>query len=140
MTVSTHVLLIVTVLSFLSGCEYQHGIKQVRATADLQTISGRIEASVNVKGPAADFREIVSASVSSVNQGRDPWGYSYMWRVDVSGDNVTYVVLSTGSDGTLDVPTIEDYLSKPGLTRLSASEHRRDIVFRDGQAVVTGGK
>jgi hypothetical protein len=127
------------VLLLFCGCDYSEGMKQVRSTADLQTITARIENGKSQRS-VADVEKVVTAAVASVNSGKDAWGHPYVWQVREGARDVSYVVLSTGSDGRLDVPTIEDYFTKAGHEVLRSSEHARDIVFRDGDAVVTGGK
>lgn len=126
-------------LVFFCGCDYTQGVKQVRSTADLQSITARIENSKS-QGSVADVERIVTAAVASVHAGKDPWGHPYIWRVRADAKGVSYVVLSTGSDGQLDVAAIDEYFTKEGRKVLRSSEHKRDIVFRDGDAVVTGGK
>jgi hypothetical protein len=127
------------VLVFFCRCDSTEGVKQVRSTADLQSIIARIE-NGNPRGSVADVERIVSAAVANVHGGNDPWGHPYVWRVRAGATGVSYVVLSTGSDGQLDVPAIDEYFTKVGQEVLRSSEHQRDIVFRDGDAVVTGGK
>jgi hypothetical protein len=126
-------------LVFCCKCDHTQGVKQVRATADLQSITAKIENSRS-KGSVADVERTVTTAVASVHAGRDPWGHPYAWRVRHGATGVSYVVLSTGSDGQLDLPTIDAYFTRKGVEVLRSSEHKRDIVFRDGDAVVTGGK
>lgn len=132
------------VLVMCCRCDFTEGVKQVRCTADLQTITAKIE---NGKAQAyasrkaiADVEGVVHAAVTSVNRGRDPWGNPYVWQVRQGAKGTSYVVLSTGSDGRLDVPSINDYFAKSTHEVLKSSEHHRDIVFRDGDALITGGK
>ena len=120
-------------------CDYTEGVKQVRCTADLQTITAKVENEKSQRS-AADVERVVSAAVASVHGGRDPWGNPYVWKIRAGANGVSYVVLSTGSDGQLDVPAIDDYFTTKQHQVLRASEHARDIVFRDGEALVTGGK
>jgi hypothetical protein len=124
----------------LSRCDYVQGTRQVRTTADLQTISARIDGSRNRDATVQELETLVASSVRSVHKGRDAWGHEYLWRVRANAGHVSYIVLSPGSDGRPDLPAIDEYFSKKGLTVLRASNHERDIVFRDGEAVVTGGK
>ena len=124
---------------FFCRCDYKEGVKQVRSTADLQSITAKIENGKS-QGSVADVERIVTAAVASVHGGKDAWGHPYVWRVREGARSVSYVVLSTGSDGELDVPSIDAYFTKEGHEVLRSSEHRRDIVFRDGDAVITGGK
>lgn len=126
-------------LVFFCRCDYTEGVRQVRSTADLESIAARIE-NGKTQGSVADVERIVTAAVASVHGGKDPWGHPYVWRVRAGATGVSYVVLSTGSDGQLDVPAIDEYFTKEGHEVLRSSEHKRDIVFRDGSAVVTGGK
>jgi hypothetical protein len=127
------------VLVLFCRCDYTEGVKQVRSTADLQSITARIE-NGKPQGSVADVDRVVTAAVASVHDGKDAWGHPYIWRVRAGPKGVAYVVLSTGSDGRLDVAAIDEYFTKEGLEVLRSSEHTRDIVFRDGDAVVTGGK
>lgn len=129
----------VIVLVFFCSCDYTQGVKQVRSTADLQTITSRIENGKS-QGSVADVDRALTTAVASVNGGRDAWGHPYVWRVRGGAMGVSYIVLSTGSDGQVDVPAIDDYFLKTEREVLQSSEHNRDIVFRDGDAVVTGGK
>jgi hypothetical protein len=126
-------------LVFFCGCDYTEGVKQVRSTADLQSIAAKIESSKS-QGSVGDVERIVTTAVASVHAGKDPWGHPYVWRVREGAKGASYVVLSTGSDGQLDVPTIDEYFTKDGVEVLRSSEHKRDIVFRDGDALRTGGK
>jgi hypothetical protein len=127
------------VLVFFCRCDYPEGVKQVRSTADLQTITARIE-NGKAHGSGTDVERIVATAVANVHGGRDAWGHPYAWHVRQGATGLSYVVLSTGSDGQLDVPAIEEYFTKEGHEVLRSSEHERDIVFRDGTAIVTGGK
>jgi hypothetical protein len=126
-------------LVFFCRCDYTQGVKQVRSTADLQSITAKIENGKSQRS-VADVERTVTAAVASVHAGKDAWGNPYVWRVREGARGVSYVVLSTGSDGRLDVPAIDDYFTKEQVEVLRSSEHKRDIVFRDGDAIVTGGK
>ncbi len=128
----------IVLLSFCR-CDYLQGMKQVRSTADLQIITSKIE-NGRSKGSAADIERIVKAAVASVHGGRDAWGHPYLWRVRECAQGASYLVLSTGGDGRLDVPAIDHYFVKRDREVLRASEYDRDIVFRDGDALVTGGQ
>jgi hypothetical protein len=111
-------------LMFFCRCDYTQGVKQVRSTADLQNITARISTSKS-QGPGADVERIVAAAVESVHGGKDPWGHPYLWRVRESAKGVSYVVLSTGSDGQLDVPVIDEYFTRQRVDVLRASEQTR---------------
>lgn len=124
---------------FIAGCDYMQGVKQVRTTAGLQAITARIE-DRQLRPLADEMEAVVTSAIAADSDGRDAWGHPYLWEIRLDHNRIEYVVLSTGSDGRLDVPTLDDYFSRSGLEVLRASEHDRDIVFRNGQAVVTGGK
>lgn len=118
-------------LTASTGCMWIDRGRQVRTHANMQTIVRALE---TLKERGALTTSNAEASIAAVSDGLDGWGRRYIFRQ--SGDS--YLLISTGSDGELDVSSPSVYF---GTTFASvAKQYDRDIVFRDGAPVRSGGK
>ena len=122
----------------LVGCgfydAYQRA-KQVRTYADLQTLARRID-QVFAEHPLSSAE--IEGILQEVNDGRDAWGNRFIFRSRVVRGKSSYLLISLGSDGRLDVEDASAYFSAP-MSRVHGHSGR-DLVFRDGQAVTLAGK
>ncbi len=75
--------------------------------------------------------------VRSVNGGRDAWGHRFIFMSNNDHKNFAYVVVSTGSDGQLDMKKGDYFTMKPVNVK---GAWAKDIVFRNGEAVTLAGK
>lgn len=107
--------------------------KQVRTTSLLQHIHGDLKGSVGEQGEVS-FRQLQEV-IEGVNAGLDGWGNDFLFTVAPSG---SFVVLSRGRDGKMDLERLEDYFNV-GPRRVQG-QYDRDIVFRDGIPLWNAGK
>lgn len=111
--------------------------KQVRTFADLQTISTNIEQQRSMMGQLTS--QSVEAVMTSVSDGRDAWDRRFAYDIQSYDDGKTsYVILSFGQDGVLDVNDIDEYFQMEPES--VAGNFVRDIVFRDGRPILNAGK
>lgn len=109
--------------------------RQVFTFANMRIIAERLDQAIQA---GAHSRSELLPIVRSVNKGKDGWGRDFILELRASSLGVEYVLISTGSDGRLDLPTTADYFS---LTESDVDgQYRRDIVFRNGQPVTLAGK
>ncbi len=107
-------------------------LRQIRTVADLQIISKGLQSS-HSKGEKLTAREI-SEEIKKWGRGLDGWGNEFSFQVNASG---SYVIVSPGRDGKLDLSSLEDYFSAtPDRVH---GEYDRDIFFRDGLPVWKAG-
>lgn len=111
--------------------------KQVRTYADMQTIVAKIE-QLRSFAPAPPKELQAQAILDSVAQGRDAWGHLFVFRSRPSKGGFSYILVSYGSDGKPDVPSLDEYFTIPE-SRVQGNG-RKDIVFRDGMPVANAGK
>lgn len=130
----------VALAASLPSCGIRDGYvraKQVRTFADLQVITERIDDAISKNRgmiQPSQAREVILG----VNGGRDAWGNEILFHSNVRDGKFTYVLVSPGEDGKLDLASLDDYFGVP-----VSSVHGlggKDIVFRDGQPVTMGGK
>jgi hypothetical protein len=76
------------------------------------------------------FREVPS--------GGDAWGSPFLWRTRAESGEISYVLISCGSDHTLDLGDLDAYF-KLRETKINL-DTGRDIVYRDGRPVTDAGK
>jgi len=108
---------------------------QVRTFADMQVISKKITAHLEAGDRS---REALEAVVRSVNQGKDAWGNDFVLQIRDTDQSYSYLLISRGSDGRLDVASAAAYfdLQRVDIRR----QYAEDLVFRDGVAVTVAGK
>jgi len=121
----------------LAGCglydSFQQVSRQNPTFANIQAMSFAIEAEIEEGGCIVIDR--LEEIAERYNGGRDEWGNEFRFSIHNADDGgesrCSYVVLSTGRDGQLDVEKIEDYFSADVASVIG--DFDRDIVFRDGQ-------
>jgi hypothetical protein len=108
---------------------------QVRTFADMQVLSKKITAHLEAGDRS---REALEAVVRSVNQGKDAWGNDLVLQIRDTDQSYSYLLISRGSDGRLDVASAAAYfdLQRVDIRR----QYAEDLVFRDGVAVTVAGK
>lgn len=108
---------------------------QVRTFADMQVISKKITAHLEAGDRS---REALEAVVRSVNQAKDAWGNDFVLQIRDTDQSYSYLLISRGSDGRLDVASAAAYfdLQRVDIRR----QYAEDLVFRDGVAVTVAGK
>lgn len=123
---------IVVVAAFQAWAIY-HGGLQAGTVARMQGIVGRIDAAI--RAGVHSEPELVSL-VKSVSRGKDTWGNDFVLELRGEPPALHYVLISKGSDGRFDLPSIEAYFS---LAETNVQHpYRRDIVFRNGDLVTRG--
>lgn len=130
--IATTLALLILVYGVWYGYHTWHRAKQISTTSRLQAIAGLLVQSAANGGriKAEELKE----SVESVAQGRDSWGNTLFFYVDRHG---SWVVISGGKDGRLNLPRIEDYLLETPLQ--VHGDYDRDIFFRDGKSIWSAG-
>lgn len=122
----------------LAGCglsdAYQRA-KQVRTYTDLQTLAHRIDQGLAEHSLSSAEAENI---LQQVNDGRDAWGNRFIFRSKSDRGKFSYLLISLGSDGRLDVEDADAYFTVP-ISHVHGNSER-DLVFRDGQAVTLAGK
>lgn len=118
------------------GCpayDTYHRAKQIRTFTTLQEIAGAIEQRRNSDTPLDPQREVEAYG------GVDAWGNDIISVTkDGRGHRVSYVLISPGRDGVLDLDSLEDYFEvQPGSV---AGDWDGDVVFRNGDPVWNAGK
>ena len=108
---------------------------QVRTFADMQAISKRISTHLEAGDRSP---EALQGIVRSVNQGKDAWGSDFILEIRKTDRGFSYLLVSRGSDGQLDVASPAAYfdLQHVDIRR----QYAKDLVFRDGAAVTAAGK
>ncbi|HET9225984.1 MAG TPA: hypothetical protein VFR31_04915 [Thermoanaerobaculia bacterium] len=122
------------------GCDLRDSYvraKQIRTFADLQTICAKIE-QMRSQSPHVLEEPQIAGVIASVANGRDAWGNPIKFSVRPSGEGLTYVLVSYGSDGKSAVDDFADYFDLP--IRRIEGQAAADIVFRDGKPVTSAGK
>jgi hypothetical protein len=128
-------LVVVSSVMLFFVISYVRRAKQVRAFADLQTIAARVGA---LGSESVLSREAVEGAVRSVNRGQDPWGHAIIVETQETSTGLSYLLVSRGADGRLDVDEVTSYfVAEP---RRVHGEYWRDIVFLDGRAITQAGK
>jgi hypothetical protein len=108
----------------------------VRTYTNMQGIVGRLEAIKDAGKP--DFRAQSRSAIASETDGRDQWGNPFVLVVKERGPSYSYLLISYGSDGRLDVASPDLYFTEEEELILGHPE--RDIVFRDGLPLKNAGK
>ncbi len=126
-------LLIVAVVLLGVGCyPWRQIFRQTPTFANLQAVSSRID------WLRAGWVEVTEDQLQSVlagiNSGRDAWGNPILTAVRHRDDGQTdFLLVSPGSDGELDVESIDEYFELESVDIVGQFE--RDIVFRNGKPV-----
>lgn len=133
---------IVSIASISYGCFVVDAIeraRQLRTYTNMQAITARIEAIKQTKEGAADPTDPrIQEALKSVAGGYDEWGHPFLFRGRRVGRKFSYVLVSIGKDGKLDVKSLDVYFDAPET--MIQGMVSRDIVFRDGVAVNNAGK
>lgn len=129
-------LLLLTLL--LGACSAYDRIRQMRTFADMQTIVYQLEELRSRDARALADPVRVHDVLSRVAAGRDAWGTELIYYRKIAGKNISYVLVSLGSDRKPDAVNPEGYFSMS--ERIIHDEPWRDIVFRNGQPITRAGK
>lgn len=129
---------LVLLLTFIVSCSKLDRLKQERTFADMQTIVGEIEALRVKESLLVSDTSRIRRLISGTAQGRDAWQHKYLFFTKAKAGGLSYVLVSTGSDGKQDFIDTKGYFALP--ERVMHGEAWRDIVFRDGQPVTRAGK
>lgn len=120
----------------LSACNPLNEARQVRTYANMQAIVSRLE-TVREQGKTI-FKAQSQSAIASEANGRDQWGNPFVLIVKDQGPKYSYLLISYGSDGQLDVASPEIYFDDK--EELILGQPERDIVFRDGLPLKNAGK
>jgi hypothetical protein len=113
-------------------------MRQVRTVADMQTIVAGIEA---LRAQSLSERQLpiaVRREVLSVAKGQDAWHHDLVYLIRRKGSEFSYVLVSMGSDGKMDMAGSDVYFTMP--EHMARAEPWEDIVFRDGHMITRAGK
>lgn len=120
----------------LSGCQILQERRELHTLANLQALAARLQdvaedrASVEKK----DFDSVVQEYFKN---GKDPWGNPIVFVSYLEGGKATFLLISIGSDGTLDVANEREYFEVDEPVS-PLREDGRDIVMR-GVTVISYG-
>lgn len=103
----------------------------------MQAIVSRLE-TIREQGKP-NFKAHSKTAIASEVNGRDQWGNPFVLIVKDQGPNYSYLLISYGSDGQLDVASPEMYFDDDKV-ELILGRPKRDIVFRDGRPLKNAGK
>lgn len=118
-------------LVILLGCDaYWRISRQIPTFADLYSSADELQLLVEKHGSVSDAEAY--RIIRKRNSGLDSWGNPIVFRAK-SSPQFSFLLLSLGSDGKLDVDDIESYFSHP--REVIVGQFDRDIVFRDGKPV-----
>lgn len=131
MNTALRAVLALTLLILLTDCnQYAQISKQLPTFANLQEISKELQRRVEAEGSVS--AEDAYAFMARYNGGRDAWGTRFIFR-SRKEPRFSFIVVSLGSDHSLDVPDIEVYFEMAETDIVG--QLKRDIVFRDGHYV-----
>jgi hypothetical protein len=130
--------IVLILLTYLVACSDLDRIRQIRTVADMQTIIAKIE-QIRANDPefptdSAKVRKVIS----SIAGGRDAWRHEFLYLARPTSRGVSYVLVSLGSDGKLDVAQLTAYFNTP--EQVIHDMPWKDIVFRDGHPITRAGK
>ena|SRR5258708_262098 len=130
------VIALTVILLLIAGCKFYNAGKQVRTVATMQGICALIE---QKKDEHRSIDEVgIRMLAKQVAGGRDGWGNEILVATRNTPHGLSYLLISMGSDGQLDVSTPRLYFAKtPADVRIDTT---RDIVFVDGKQVTNAGK
>lgn len=121
----------------LSACNALNEARQVKTYANMQAIVSRLETS---RAQGRDvFRAQSQYAIASEADGHDQWGNPFVFIMKDQGQNYSYLLISYGSDGQLDVASPDMYFDD-NKEELILGQPERDIVFRDGLPLKNAGK
>ncbi len=116
-----------------AACRFYDEYKQFLTFRDMQLLSGRLEVLVKSSGLK---RAAMLEVIKDLNDGKDAWGREYLLRFNK--DATSFILVSLGSDGDLDVPSILEYFNLDPVK--VHDDHAADLVFRNGKAITYAGK
>ena len=138
--ISTCILLASFLIASASGCvvaDVFARARQLRTYTNMQAIVGRIEEFRLVNGDK-NLDALVSAFIKTEGEGRDEWGNSFIYKSRRDSSGFAYLLVSWGSDGSLDVASVDQYFHAPQES--VSGKFERDIVFLNGSALKRAGK
>jgi type II secretory pathway pseudopilin PulG len=132
------VLLLLCVASASGSCKWVDSSRELTTLANLQALSAKLRYTAGTS-TAVGRKEFDSAVNEYFEDGADPWGNPILFIPAPDGENI-FLLISTGSDGTLDVADPEAYLRV--ARQPSGLPHRKgqDIVLRGSEAVRHGAE
>jgi len=121
----------------LAGCYNPlQRTRQIRSFETIKLVCQRLE-ELRVKSGGTVPEQEFSAAVRSIRNGQDEWGQPVLFSIRTA-PAFSYVVVSTGSDRRLDVNSMGDFFSMAKVDIRGST--KRDIVFRDGEAITNASK
>lgn len=128
-------LLMICVAFATPGCKAVQEFREVSTLANLQALSARLY-EIAGTGAAVDQVDFETVVNEYFDRGEDPWGNPIVFIPAFDGESA-FLLISTGSDGTLDVAAPEAYFR---VARQVAAVERegQDIVLRGSETVRHG--
>ena len=114
------------------GYHTWHRLKQIGTFSRLQGIAGLLKKSTESNPELSEA--VLAKSIHEVGRGRDSWGNEFLFKLNDQG---SWVVVSRGKDGKLDLPSLDDYFSAE--SEVVRGSYSRDIFFRDGIPISDAG-
>lgn len=135
-SVMSHSVIVVLAFTLSAGCGRMERGKQIRAQAQLQYLSALIENHCSEGQPLPTLEEL--RSMTDAGRFTDPWGNDIQYELLESPSGNHYILASLGSDRTLDVERLSDYIgADPEDVEYDASS---DVVLVDGRFIRNAGK
>lgn len=118
-----------------ASCEFVQDSRELSTLVKLQALSARLY-EIAGTGSAVEREDFESVVHEYFDHREEPWANSIIFIPAPDGESA-FLLISTGSDGTLDVAEPEEYF---GATRQPASVDRegQDIVLRGSEAIRYG--
>ena len=118
------------------NCRALEGRREIHTLANLQALAARLERMAETE--ATVNRENFGALVEEYfEHGDDPWGNTIIFVPGFNAGHSTFLLISTGSDGALDVVNPEDYFD--ASQQLACTDREgQDIVMKGSKALRYG--
>lgn len=120
----------------LSGCQIQQERRESHTLANLQALAARLQ-DVAENRTSVEKKDFDSVVQEYFENGKDPWGNPIVFVSSLEGGKTTFLLISTGSDGALDVANEREYFEVDEPIS-SLKEDGRDIVMRGVTAISYG--
>lgn len=118
------------------GCNVVQERREVHTLANLQALAARLQEMAEVDA-AVEREDFDSVANEYFDHGEDPWGNLILFVPGSESGHSTFLLISTGSDGVLDIADAGEYFEiiQP---RNSLDQEGRDIVMKGSTALSYG--
>lgn len=121
----------------LTACGFFDSGRQLRTFADMQIVAQEIQEYAE-EHSLCPSETSANEIINRITDGLDAWDRPLFFEARQTADQCDWVLVSSGSDGVLEHPDLASYFD--AAHEAIHNEPRRDIVFRNGEAVTEAGK